>query len=127
MNPEVLHIGMSDKGGTRVLRLTGDLDSYTSDRLTGIARTWVTGAKKIIVNLDGLEYIDSSGLAALVGMWVKARDHHASLVISCQNPRIHRVMEITGLLNLFNFEEAEIARPVLSPVTKFVPVGKRAA
>lgn len=127
MNPEVLHIGMSDKGGTRVLRLTGDLDSYTSDRLSGIARTWVTGAKKIIVNLDGLEYIDSSGLAALVGMWVKARDNHASLVISCQNPRIHRVMEITGLLNLFNFEEAEIASPVVTPVTKFVPVGKRAA
>ena len=133
MNGEVLHIGMSEKGGTRVLRLTGELDSYTCDRLTGIAKTWVHGAKKVIVNLDGLEYIDSSGLAALVGMWVRARDNHASMVISCHNPRIRRIMEITGLLNLFSFEEGEskiaveISSTAVTPVTRFVPVGKRAA
>ena len=132
MNEEVLHIGMSEKGGARVLRLTGQLDSYTSDRLTGIARTWATGAKKVVVNLDGLEYIDSSGLAALVGMWVRARDSHASFVITCRSPRIRRIMEITGLLNLFSFEEmdtklAEVAPSAVSPATKFVSVGKTAA
>ena len=132
MKGEVLHIRMSEKGGTRVLRLTGELDSYTTDRLSGIAKSWVNGAKKMVVNLDQLEYIDSSGLAALVGMWVRARDNHASLVISCHNPRIQRIMEITGLLNLFNFEEAEIqiseiTAPMPTSVAKFVPIGKRAA
>lgn len=132
MKGEVLHIGLSEKGGTRVLRLTGELDSYTTDRLSGIAKSWVSGAKKMVVNLDQLEYIDSSGLAALVGMWVRARDNDASLVISCHNPRIQRIMEITGLLNLFNFEEAEIqiseiTAPMPTSVAKFVPIGKRAA
>ena len=129
MNPEVLHIGMSERAGTRVLRLTGELDSYTSDRLAGVAGVWLTGAKKIIIDLDGLEYIDSSGLAALVGMWVKARDR---MVISCSNPRIRRVMEITGLLNLFSFEEAEtklaaeVTASVVNP-TQYVLVRKTAA
>ena len=130
MNGEILHIGMSERGGTRVLRLTGDLDSYTSDRLSGIAKTWVKGAKKLVVNLDGLEYIDSSGLATLVGMWVRARDSHASFVIMCQNPRIRRIMEITGLLNLFSFEEAELAEipsAMVTPATSFVPVRRQAA
>lgn len=107
MNREVLHIGVSENGGTRVLRLTGELDSYTSDRLTGISKTWIPGARKVIVNLDKLEHIDSSGLSALVGMWVKARDARARMVVSCQNPRIHRILEITGLLNLFNVDGAE--------------------
>ena len=129
MNPEVLHIGMSERAGTRVLRLTGELDSYTSDRLAGVAGVWLTGAKKIIIDLDGLEYIDSTGLAALVGMWVKARDR---MVISCSNPRIRRIMEITGLLNLFSFEEAEtklageVTASVVNP-TQYVLVRKTAA
>ena len=131
MNGEVLHIGMSETGGTWVLRLTGELDSYTSDRLTGIAKTWASGGKKIVIDLDGLEHIDSSGLAALVGMWVKARDSHTLMVILCHSPRIRRIMEITGLLNLFSFAEAEAKMPeirqAVTPVTKFVPVGKRAA
>lgn len=101
MDKEVLHIGVMEKGGTRVLKLTGELDSYTSDRLSTLSKTWVDGSEKVIVNLDGLEYIDSSGLAALVGLWVRVNEAGASMQLSCQNPRINRVLEITGLLGLF--------------------------
>jgi len=107
MSREVLQIGVSEVAGARVLRLTGELDSYTSDRLSAVSKTWIPGAKKIVVNLDGLEYIDSAGLSALVGVWVRARESGAQMVVSCQNPRIHRVLEITGLLNLFTLVEAE--------------------
>ena len=124
MSPEVLHIGMSEEGGTRILRLTGELDSFTSDRLTGVAGTWPAGTRKVVVDLDGLEYIDSSGLAALVGMWVKARDNHSLMVISCSNPRIRRIMEITGLLKLFSFEEAEAANSMVAAA--FTPTSEAA-
>jgi anti-anti-sigma factor len=53
------------------------------------------------VNLDELEYIDSSGLSALVRIWMKASESGTQLVLSCGNPRIYRILEITGLLNLF--------------------------
>lgn len=102
MNREVLHIGVSENDGTRILRLTGELDSYTSGRLAWITETWLKGAERLVVNLDGLEYIDSSGLSALVGIWVKARERGARLAICCGNPRIFRILEITGLVNLFN-------------------------
>ncbi|HUV05286.1 MAG TPA: STAS domain-containing protein [Armatimonadota bacterium] len=107
MNREVLDIGVSEIAGARVLRLTGDLDSYTSDRLAAVSKTWVAGAKKIIVDLDALEYVDSAGLSALVGVWVRARESGAQMVVSCRNPRIHRVLEITGLLNLFTLVNGE--------------------
>lgn len=110
MNREVLHIGVSENGGARVLRLTGELDSYTSDRLTSISKTWIQGAKKVVVSLDGLEYVDSTGLTALVGMWVEVTGRGAQMILSCRNPRIHRVLEITGLLNLFDVDSA-VAEP----------------
>ena len=101
MNEEVLHIEIRESGTTRVLKLTGELDSYTSDRLRSICETWMPGARKVVVNLDRLDYIDSSGLAALVGMWVRARDTGVELALTCRNRRINQIMEITGLSRLF--------------------------
>lgn len=101
MGSEVLQIGISEIGGTHVLRLTGELDSYTSPRLGAAAEKLFQTAKKVLVNLDALEFIDSSGLAALVGLWVDAKERGIPFLLSCRNPRVHRVLEITGLLNLF--------------------------
>lgn len=102
MSMDVLHIGLSEVGGVRVLSLKGDLDAYTSSRLTTLSKTWIPEAKEIIVSLDGLEYIDSSGLSALVGMAVVARENGVHMSVSCCNPRIHRVLELTGLINFFS-------------------------
>ncbi|MCL6630665.1 MAG: STAS domain-containing protein [Armatimonadetes bacterium] len=99
---DVLHIGLSEVGGVRVLSLKGELDAYTSNRLTTLSKTWIPEAKEIIVSLDGLEYIDSSGLSALVGMAVVARENGVHMSVSCCNPRIHRVLELTGLINFFS-------------------------
>ena len=104
MNREVFHIGLRETDGARVLRLSGELDSFTKDRLTAISDTWLRGVKRFVVNLDELQYIDSSGLSTLVWMWSEAKDRGAQMVISCRNPRIYRILEITGLLNLFTLE-----------------------
>lgn len=102
MGTDVLHIGLSEVGGIRVLSLKGDLDAYTSNRLTTLSKTWIPEAKEIIVSLDGLEYIDSAGLSALVGMAVVARENGVHMSVSCCNPRIYRVLELTGLINFFS-------------------------
>lgn len=107
MNREVLHIGVKDKGTTRVLSLTGELDSFTSDRLKSISETWIPGSRRLIVNLDKLDYIDSSGLAALVRIWVMARENGVQMVLKCRNGRILRILEITGLSNLFVLDGAK--------------------
>ena len=98
---DVLRIGVMDNAGTTVLKLSGDLDSYTSPKLAKFGKTWLKKTKKLVVNLDDLDYIDSTGLSALVAMWVNSKDQGIPMVISCRSPRIHRVFEITGLLNLF--------------------------
>lgn len=117
MNREVLHIGIRESGTTRVLKLTGELDSYTSDRLRSISETWIPGANKVVVNLDKLEYIDSSGLAALVGLWVKSRDNGVEMVLSCRNRRVQKIMEITGLSRLFGLDGAKVAAGIVPQST----------
>ncbi len=98
---DVLRIGVMDNAGTTVLKLSGDLDSFTSPRLSKYGRSWLRKSRKLVVNLDDLDYIDSTGLSALVAMWVNAKEQGIPMVISCRSPRIHRIFELTGLLNLF--------------------------
>jgi anti-sigma B factor antagonist len=122
MNREVLHIGIRESGTTRVLKLTGELDSYTSDRLRSICETWMPGARKMVVNLDKLQYIDSSGLAALVGMWVRARDSGVELVLTCRNRRVNQIMEITGLSRLFAPDGSRLATGII-PQSAYTAAG----
>ena len=125
MNREVLHIGVKDKGTTRVLSLTGELDSFTSDRLRSISEIWIPGSRRLVVNLDKLDYIDSSGLAALVGMWVMARDNGAEMVLKCRSSRILRIFEITGLSNLFVLDGAKKRSATTVPVASALTPANR--
>lgn len=127
MNGEVFQIGLRETEEARVLRLSGELDSFTSERLTTISETWLHGAKRLVVNLDELQYIDSSGLSALVWMWVQAKDNGTQMRITCNNARIHRVLEITGLLNLFVLEPAVAEIPVAKTMMFETPSIKVAA
>ncbi|MDH7481438.1 MAG: STAS domain-containing protein [Armatimonadota bacterium] len=102
---EIFQIGVNEIGTTRVLRLIGDLDSYTSRRLLFAVDSWIDNVEKLLVNLDQIEYIDSTGLAALVAIWVEAEKRGVRFILSCKNSRVYRVLEITGLLNLFNLAE----------------------
>jgi anti-sigma B factor antagonist len=88
MNRDIINIKAQEYGGIRVIHIKGELDSYTSERLRSVAKTWLKGASKVVVNLDALEYVDSAGLSTLVGMWVETQNAHVQMVISCNNPRI---------------------------------------
>ncbi len=114
---DVLKIGVLDNAGTTVLKLSGDLDSFTSPRLSKYGKGWLRKSKNLIVNLDDLEYIDSTGLSALVAMWVNAKEQGVSMVISCRSQRIYRVFEITGLMNLFTIIVSRNGSPARSDLS----------
>jgi anti-sigma B factor antagonist len=59
-------------------------------------------ARKVIVELSGLEIIDSAGLGELVvvHMWIRASG--CSLKLSGPNPRIRKLLELTNLLSVFD-------------------------
>jgi anti-anti-sigma factor len=60
-------------------------------------------ARRIIVELSGLEAVDSAGLGELVvvHMWAKASG--CSLKLAGGNPRIRQLFELTNLLSVFDF------------------------
>ena len=80
----------------------GELDAYNSPRLAELlVRLLTDGCRQVVVDLRRVEFIDSSGLGALVGGLKRFRSHHGHLSLVCQRPSILKVFEITGLTSIF--------------------------
>jgi anti-sigma B factor antagonist len=78
--------------------LSGDLDSLS---LPVLNRTFEGlyggGCRRIVVDLAGLAFIDSSGLGALVAAWRRCRDEGGAFNAVNPTKPVQRLMELTGI------------------------------
>lgn len=94
--------------GVAVISLGGEVDVYTSPRVKQeIVDLLNAGTHKLVVDLSGVEYLDSTGLGVLIGGLKRAREREGDLKLVCDNLRILRIFEITGLTKIFDIHRAE--------------------
>jgi anti-sigma B factor antagonist len=67
------------------------------------------GKKKIVLNMDNIKYIDSSGLGALVAAHCSAKTQGASLRLCHLGSKFQEVLQITKLLTVFEVSDTEAA------------------
>jgi anti-sigma B factor antagonist len=65
------------------------------------------GCRKILLNLTGVEYIDSSGLGELVQSFKVARTFEAELKLLRPQERVRHTLQLSMLLPLFDIYETE--------------------
>jgi anti-sigma B factor antagonist len=87
---------------TALLRVSGEIDMLTSPVLRdGIAEQLTLGKSRLLVDLDGVEFLGTSGLAALVEARSSAEERKVELWLVCTNRQVLRPLEIAGLTSLF--------------------------
>lgn len=85
-------------GGCAVIRVTGEVDVCTAPMLRDQIRELAAeGAVHLIADLGRVDFLDSSGLGALVGGLKRLREVGGSLTLVITAPRILRIFQITGL------------------------------
>ena len=85
-----------------VLAVTGEVDVYTAPRLREkLVELSSQGHKQIVVDLEGVDFLDSTGLGVLVGGLKRLRSNDGDLGLVCTQARILKVFEITGLTKVF--------------------------
>lgn len=105
-----LQINVRKNGSTRIIELNGEVDAYTSARFREIMLELIDdGGIDLIINMCKVEYIDSSGLGALVGGLKRVSERNGKIVIVSDGPQIRKVFEITGLEKVFPIYDAEHA------------------
>jgi anti-sigma B factor antagonist len=65
-------------------------------------RNLLTGTPKIVVNLEGVDHVDSGGIGILVGLFVSARNHGGELKLVSPNRHVNEVLRHTNLDTVFN-------------------------
>jgi len=94
--------------GVAVIGLSGEVDVYTSPRLKQeMVDLLNRGTVKLVVDLSAVEYLDSTGLGVLIGGLKRARERDGDLRLICDNLRILRIFEITGLTKIFDIYRSE--------------------
>jgi anti-sigma B factor antagonist len=100
-----------EPGGNLRVRVAGELDIATVPQLSQVLDAALAeGAATILLDLDCVDFIDSSGLATIVHADQAASRNGQRLTIRCHNPRIHRVFEVTGLLRALVFDDQPPSR-----------------
>ena len=85
-----------------VVDLEGDVDIYSAAQFKDVLLQGIEeGARRIIVDLAKVSFIDSSGLSVLVSGAKRVRSNNGTLDIVCCDDNITRILEITGLDRIF--------------------------
>jgi anti-sigma B factor antagonist len=89
-------------GRAQIFVLHGSLDISTSPTVrAALVEAADRGQHEIVVDLSSLEFLDSTGLGALIGAHKRAKDHGGRVRLVVQEGQILRLLRITGLLGIF--------------------------
>ena len=97
MAQQKIDIDISDANDYRVLKPTGDLDVYTVGSLRdAIGEVVEQENPKVVVDLDSVPFMDSSGLGALMGGVRRLREAGGDLAIACTREQHLKLFTMTG-------------------------------
>jgi anti-sigma B factor antagonist len=95
---EPFGVDEQDEGGVRVIAVTGELDLATAPALCArLDASRNANAPRVLVDLTGLAFCDSTGLRALLGAAAEVRLHGGRFAIACRPVgEVARLLEVVG-------------------------------
>lgn len=103
-----IQMSSRDVDGVTILDLKGRLMlGEGTNMLREGVRACLNHSQKVIINLGGVEYIDSAGLGELVGCHAAATGRGAKLALLNVSEKIHGILKITKLYSVFDVYKDE--------------------
>ncbi len=97
-----IDLKLDKAGDTVTLEVTGDIDMSSSTKVRdALAPLFQNNNKVIVVDLSGVSYIDSSGIATLVEGLQWSHNSKNKFRLAALNPGVKDVFEIARLLSVF--------------------------
>ena len=100
-----------------VVHVNGEVDLATCPRLRDVLAELIDqGVYHLIVDLEQVSFLDSSGMGVLVSTLRRIRERDGSLRLTAPSPHVRRVLELTGITKLLptyaTLEEAALVEPL---------------
>jgi anti-sigma B factor antagonist len=103
----LLDVGVSVEDGVALVRGAGELDIFSTGQLaSGIREAWEADARRVVIDLTDLSFIDARGVGALVAATVEARRLGRQLTIRDPNGRVRRIARLIHTEDALPLESA---------------------
>jgi anti-sigma B factor antagonist len=90
-----------------VVDLEGAIDLQNSRGLRATLLERLAATSRLALNMTGIRYIDSSGIATLIEVFKQARDLEKDFVLFGLGPTVYDVLKLTNLLGVFRVTDTE--------------------
>ncbi|MCM3738810.1 anti-sigma F factor antagonist [Oceanobacillus luteolus] len=99
----------SVKEDVLIVRLSGELDHHTAESLRSEWKDMLYQhpVKHVLLNLDGITFMDSSGLGVILGRYKEVLQLGGEMVVCSVSPSIKRLFEMAGLFKIIRLAENE--------------------
>lgn len=104
----LLRVSTQAEGGVTVLRLAGELDLATSRQLDQRVRTVLrgeAGVRRLVIDLGGLEFLDVSGLTALLHARDRIAASDGTMALRRPRPMVLRMLSLLQLEDRLEIED----------------------
>jgi len=102
VQPTNFAVSIRHAGPISLLNVSGRLTSFEIVALReSISRLLKQGRKNIVLNLSGLQYLDSSGIGELARMYVSVVKQNGQMKVVGLSPKVEEILKITQLYQVF--------------------------
>ena len=106
-SPRILHISVRTRDEAIVVDLEGAIDLQNSHGLRTALFEKLSATPRLALNMSGIRYIDSSGIATLIEVLKQARTLKKDFVLFGLGRAVYDVLNLTRLLGVFRIVDSE--------------------
>lgn len=108
MSENKFSVSTREANSAKVLDISGYLDAHTAPMMEkAISDSIESGAKNLVVNFAGLDYISSAGLGVFMAFIEDLRSQGGDLKMSDMKDKVFAVFDLLGFPLLFDIVEKE--------------------
>jgi anti-anti-sigma factor len=99
---QALSISTTAEGDRSVISVGGEIDVHTCSELEdAVRKAYGSGGAKVVLDVAGVGFIDSSGLRSLITLQQEAAGTEGTLQLRSPSRPVLRLLEVTGLTAMF--------------------------
>ncbi len=103
-----MEISQREKDSVVLLDIQGEIDLYNAPEIKSVIQELIDQKKfNVVINLEKVSYIDSSGIGALISSLSNLKKYHGNMKIVNVLASIKKVFELTKLISFFEIYESE--------------------
>ena len=108
-----LEAQVRDQNGTAVVMLSGEINSSAEATLNAAYDQAIQiSPDSVLLNFQGVDYINSTGIALIVGLLAQSRKTHSKLVVcglSAHYQEIFRITRLSDFMEMYDDESSALA------------------